>query len=159
RTAPRSRGRRLSKVETVAVGSSFALAEDSLVSLLNELIELEYDAIAGYEQALSRLDGERHKPMLGLFMRTHQRRVRELGRRVRSLGGAPRGGWEVRRIVTRGRIEIGAMAGDEAIFRAMSRNEDDAVTTYERAAQRLSTASEDLRGLVERYLADERRHR
>lgn len=65
----------------------------------------------------------------------------------------------MRRIVTRGRIEIGAMAGDEAIFRAMSRNEDDAVTTYERAAQRLSTASEDLRGLVERYLADERRHR
>lgn len=139
--------------------ASRAEAGDSLVLLLNELIELEYDAIAAYEQALSRLDGERHKPMLGLFMRTHQRRVRELGQRVRSLGGVPRGGWEVRRIVTRGRIEIGALAGDEAIFRAMSRNEDDAVTAYERAAKRLSGIGGDIRLLVERYLADERRHR
>jgi uncharacterized protein (TIGR02284 family) len=139
--------------------ASRAEAGDSLVLLLNELIELEYDAIAAYEQALSRLDGERHKPMLGLFMRTHQRRVRELGQRVRSLGGVPRGGWEVRRIVTRGRIEIGALAGDEAIFRAMSRNEDDAVTAYERAAKRLSGLGGDIRLLVERYLADERRHR
>jgi predicted metal-dependent hydrolase len=65
-----------------------AQTDRDIVNQLNNLIEVDYDAIEAYDAAIQRLADPRLKDQLRLFMGDHQRHTENLsglGRRLRAL--------------------------------------------------------------------------
>lgn len=60
--------------------------------------------------------------------------------------------------LTTGKVALADIAGDGAILKAMKTNEDDTVAAYQQALDNAATNAE-LRPVIEKGLADERRHR
>jgi rubrerythrin len=132
--------------------------EADFLNLLGDLASLDYDAIAAYDSAISRIDNPQFKRQLEQFREDHQRHTIELGTIISQLGGAPPSGAGAKSMLTQGKVVLGGLMGDKAILVAMKTNEDDTNTAYERAVNhegRHASAEEVLR----RGLADERRHR
>ncbi len=132
--------------------------EGNLVDTLNNLIQLDYDAIEAYEAAIDRLDSAEYKARLKQFRDDHARHTRDLGAVVTELGGTPARQGGAKSMLTRGKVMMADLMGDGAILQAMKSNEDDTNTAYERAlrnAEDNAAAATKLRAGLE----DERRHR
>ncbi|GAA0579259.1 DUF2383 domain-containing protein [Caenispirillum bisanense] len=132
--------------------------EPRLLDLLDSLIKLEHDAIAAYEEAVTRLDDATLKTALRGFQRDHERHVTELNALTRDLGGTPPGGGDFKEVLTTGKVKLADMFGDKAILQAMKTNEDDTNTAYERAVNH-AEATPTARTCFQGALGDERRHR
>lgn len=132
--------------------------QDKLVDALEALVELDYDAIEAYKAAIDRLDDSDDKEQLRGFLADHQRHVTELTPVVAQLGGNAAKGPDVKRWLTKGKVVILGLAGDKAVLLAMKTNEDDTNTAYERAVAR-DDLTPDVQRILEKNLADERRHR
>lgn len=132
--------------------------ETAFLDTLNNLIELDFDAIEAYQAAIDRLDDGTAKEQLRQFMGDHQRHTRELGEIVRELGGTPPTQGDFKRYLTKGKVVLAEIAGDKGILQAMKSNENDTNTAYERALQRNDIQSR-AQNVLQRNLEDERRHR
>lgn len=133
-------------------------SETSLIKLLNDLIELDYDAIEAYKAAIARVDDLNDRGQLASFLEDHQRHVDDLGPLVRELGGEPAEAGDLKQILTKGKVVIGGLLGDRIVLEAMKSNETDTNTAYERAVGRRDLPA-NVRAVLARNLADERRHR
>lgn len=132
--------------------------ESELIDLLNDLIQLDFDAIEAYEAAINRLAETTSKEQLRQFMGDHERHTRELKPLVQELGGQPAQQADIKRVLTKGKVIISNMAGDSGILHAMKTNEDDTNSAYERAVAR-NDVPPKIHEVLQRNLADERRHR
>ncbi|MCA1940681.1 MAG: ferritin-like domain-containing protein [Caenispirillum bisanense] len=132
--------------------------EARLTDLIENLLYLEHDAVAAYEEAVTRIDDGGFKSSLQGFQRDHQRHITDLSSLMRDLGGTPPGGGDFKQMLTTGKVKMADFFGDKAILQAMKTNEDDTNTAYERAAAH-GEATPAARTLFEGCLADERRHR
>ncbi|HYE34249.1 ferritin-like domain-containing protein [Methylocaldum sp.] len=132
--------------------------EDSFIDTLTNLIELDFDAVAAYEAAIKRLDDGAIGDQLGQFMSDHQRHIQELSHIVRDLGRVPPIEADFKAVLTQGKVIIGNIAGDKGILQAMKSNEDDTNQAYSQALQRTDILPQ-ARPVLQRNLADERRHR
>lgn len=130
--------------------------EDTLVDLLNELIELDYDALEAYRIAVGRVEDLRDRARVSAFLDDHERHVQDLAALIRELGGEPAAAGDLRQILTKGKVVIGGLFGDRLVLEAMKANEAESTTAYERAAARELPVR--ARALIDRHLADERRH-
>lgn len=128
-----------------------------VVSNLNDLIELDYDAIAAYQAAIERLDNEAFKGKLSEFLSDHERHITDLSTAVRGEGGEPQKDGDAKKILTKGKVVLADLAGDEAILKAMKTNEDQTTSAYEKAVKK--GYPEHIQPLLEQGLTDERRHR
>lgn len=136
-----------------------AIATDSkeIISDLSDLIELDYDAIAAYKAAIERLDNAAYKEKLSEFLGDHERHVEELSSALRKQGGTPPTDGDALEIMTKGKVVIGGLFGDDAILKAMSANEEVTNKKYEEAVE--TGYPEEIQALVRGGLADERRHK
>jgi uncharacterized protein (TIGR02284 family) len=132
--------------------------ETAVVDLLNNLIALDFDAIAAYQAAMARLDDAPCQEQFRQFLGDHERHTRDLSALVRELGGSPSTQADAKALLTQGKVVIGNLVGDRGILMAMKTNEDDTNTAYERAAAR-EDVSPRARAVLQQNLADERRHR
>jgi bacterioferritin (cytochrome b1) len=131
--------------------------ESTLEGLLEDLIQLDYDAAEAYQAAIDRLDNAAWRTALAGFKQDHLRHTRELGDALSEMGRTPPTESDFKAILTKGKVVIAGLAGDDAILEAMRTNEADTNTAYERAVQHPGTAS-PLRETLEHGLQDERRH-
>src|SRR2546423_6165155 len=130
-----------------------------LRDVLSSIVALDLDAILAYEQAIVRIRRDAiARRELAEFKGDHARHVRELGAIVRRMGGKAPVRGDVKRFVTQGRVVLASALGDTAILRAMRANEDATNAAYD-AALGEPGVSDDVRGVLERGLQDERRHR
>ena len=132
--------------------------EHELIAALNNLIALDFDAIEAYEAAINRLDNAVYAEQLRQFKGDHARHTQELSAIVRDLGETPTTHASMKSILTQGKVVLGNITGDKGILRAMKSNEDDTNTAYERAVAR-DDLTPRLQEVLQRNLADERRHR
>ncbi len=132
--------------------------QQDLNELLEKLIELDFDAIAAYDAAIARISNETIKARLADFKADHLRHTRDLGKVLQESGRRPPTEADAKAVLTKGKVVIAGLGGDEAVLRAMKSNEDDTNTAYERAVQNPS-APASVRELFRSALADERRHR
>ena len=100
--------------------------ENTLESLLEDLIQLDYDAADAYQAAIDRLENSSYRTGLAEFKRDHLRHITELGDILSSMGRTPpkegeKPSWP------RARWSSPVM-GDEAILQAMRTNEADTNT-------------------------------
>ncbi len=132
--------------------------EKTLPGLVESLLLLEHDAIAAYDQTISRLQNPTRKQKVAEFKADHERHVRELTALARTVGATAHSEGDAKAYLTTGKVALASMIGDGAILTAMRTNEEDTVTAYDRAA-RHDEATTDARTMFERAHADELRHR
>jgi uncharacterized protein (TIGR02284 family) len=133
-------------------------SDKDIVKLLNDLIALDYDAIEAYDAAISRLSLPRDKDQLRQFLSDHQRHTVNLGEFVTKYGQQPVTKGDIKQILTKGKVVLAGLSGDSAICSAMKSNEDDTNAAYERAVAQTGLP-DNIRQVLDRNLADERRHR
>jgi len=133
--------------------------ESDIRTLVSDFIQLEHDAIAAYKTCIEKLDAPHRKERIGEFLADHERHLTELHDIARTVGAdVPREG-SAKSMLTTGKVKLADMAGgDDAVLRAMSTNETDTVTAYERGMKHadLDVAQ---RAVFERAHSDEQRHK
>jgi len=130
----------------------------SLVDVLNDLIQLDYDAIAAYEAAIERIDDDAMREQLREFLQDHRRHTQNLAAIVERSGGEPATEGDAMRYVTKGKVLVGSLLGDHGILLAMKTNEDETVARHWEALA-IGGLDAAAKSTLEANLADERRHR
>jgi hypothetical protein len=107
----------------------------TLVAELNDLLQLDHDAVHAYSIAIDSLENEGWRESLVRYRGDHQRHIDELTTHIRSLGGTP---VELPHIPTgmfKSAVQAaGAAGGDRAILLAFKSNEGQVRSKYWRAA-------------------------
>jgi rubrerythrin len=131
--------------------------ESTLEDLLTDLIQLDYDAADAYQAAIDRLENATYRAELSKFKADHLRHIEELGDALTAMGRTPPKEGDFKGFLTKGKVVIGGLMGDEAILQAMRTNEEDTNTAYERALgfRGVPPATQQT---LERGREDERRH-
>ena len=128
-------------------------------SALKDLIELDYDAVEAYEAAINRLDNEDYKKALTEFKQDHERHISELSDLLREHGETPPKGASIgKQWLTKGKVLLGNIIGDDAILAAMKSNEIDTNTAYERMSIH-DKIWDNAKDIIKAGLEDERRHK
>lgn len=133
-------------------------SRDEVVTLLEELVHLDYDAIEAYEAAIERLETPDFKQRLAEFCEDHRRHTENLGALLRAMGEEPPEGPDLKRVLTEGKVRIAGLAGEKAVLGAMRMNEEVTNKAYEKALEH-AEAGPDVRETLTANLEDERRHR
>jgi hypothetical protein len=90
-------------------------------------------AADAYQAAIDRLENSSYRNALAEFKRGHLRHITELGDILSSMGRTPPKEGDMKALLTKGKVVIAGLMGDEAILQAMRTNEADTNTAYERA--------------------------
>ncbi|MCD6038634.1 MAG: hypothetical protein K0S27_34 [Gammaproteobacteria bacterium] len=132
--------------------------QDDFTKALQELLELDYDAIEAYEAAINRIEDSNFKSKLSDFKIDHQRHVTEISALLRSRNADVPRGPDIKQWLTKGKVALGGMIGDNAILTAMLTNEEDTNTAYERMINHPEMWKEAA-PILESGLLDEKRHK
>jgi rubrerythrin len=132
--------------------------ESTFKDLVENLLLLEHDAIAAYDQTINRLENPSWKQTVADFKGDHTRHVQELTQLAGRIGATQHREGDMKQMLTTGKVAMASLMGDSAILGAMRSNEEDTVTAYERAARHAEVPSE-ARTIFERAHQDELRHR
>ena len=134
-----------------------AQVEPKLVHHLNELISLDLNAIEAYEAAIVRLSDPGDKAELGRFMADHRRHVTELTPLVLEIGDKAATSPDFKRVLTKGKVVVMAIAGDPGVLEAMKSNEEATTKIYDKARTHPDLPMQ-ARTIIERNFVDEQRH-
>lgn len=133
------------------------MLNEAIVSKLNELIQLDYDAIQAYERAIAKIEDVDVRRELEGFKADHERHIVDLSDCVRGLGGVPEElGRDVKGILLEGLTALRSVTGTEGALKAMKMNEEITNRVYDEAFQ--SAFPANVRSIVEKNRNDERRH-
>ena len=126
---------------------------------LKDLIELDYDAVEAYEAAVNRLHNQELKEKLNIFKADHEWHIQELANVLKKRNIAPPSGPSVgKQWLTKGKVILANLIGDNSILRAMLSNELETNTAYERVFLREDMWPE-AKDIIRRSFEDEKRHK
>lgn len=132
-------------------------ADATLVSQLNDLLQLDHDALAAYRIAMHELDSPRLRADLQAHMNDHERHIEELERHISRLDGMKMPMPHLSGVFKLAVQSAVAAGGDRAVLLAFKANEMQVRDKYGRAAAEADLPV-DIRDTVSRAAADERRH-
>ena len=133
--------------------------ESDMSKLIEDFAYLERDAVAAYDEAISRLDSPERKAKVAEFREDHVRHLSELEGLAAKHGATFPLDGDMKEMLTTGKIKMAdVMGGDGAILKAMSTNETDTVTAYSKGSSNAVVPAED-RAIFERAHQDEERHK
>jgi rubrerythrin len=128
------------------------------IAMLNDLLQLDHDALQSYELAINELEGTAYRETVRRFRGDHERHVTELTALIRRYGGMPiemPHPTGVLKLATQGAGALGG--GDTHVLMAFRNNERQARDKYARAAA-LGEWPADVASTVRVAAADEARH-
>jgi rubrerythrin len=130
---------------------------EKTISTLKSLVQLDYDAVLAYNQALDHIDlADVHKQIAD-FRDDHERHITELSALLRDEGeDAPARGRDLKGFFIEGFTAVRSVTGTEGALKAMKTNEELTNRRYESALT--AELSTDARKLVEKNFHDEQRH-
>ncbi len=135
----------------------FSPSDGRLLAELNDLLQLDHDAVQAYAVAIESLTGEQLRTTVGLFRGDHERHITDLTQVIRMLGGTPS---ELPHIPTgffKLALQKAAAAGsDRELLLAFKANEGQVRDKYRRAAAAVQPG--DVSTVIRRNAADEERH-
>jgi len=132
-------------------------SNEDLIARLNDLVQLDHDAVAAYDEAVEKIDDLDIRDDLDQFRLDHKQHITDLQQVIRELGGEPQDvGRDIEGVLHDSLGQVHSATGTIAALRAMRGTEQVANQSYERMLDPSlpATAHE----LVERNLEDERRH-
>jgi rubrerythrin len=127
-----------------------------LIAELNDLLQLDFDAIAAYTVAIGRVESVTYRETLEGFRRDHERHVRELSELVRAQGGTPVEGPHVPTGTFKLAVQGAGVGSDRSLILAFKANEGQSVEKYRRHADRPHAPK--VREVLERAARDEEKH-
>jgi rubrerythrin/limonene-1,2-epoxide hydrolase len=131
-------------------------SEASLIAELNDLLQLDHDAVEAYTIAIDRIRDATRRESLVAFRADHKRHVEELAGLVRDRGGLP-----IELPHPTGALKLavqalGALGDDRSLLLAFKAVEGQVRDKYQRAARR--TSPTDVADVVSRAASDEAKH-
>jgi hypothetical protein len=114
--------------------------ESTPPGLVENLLLLEHDTIAAYDQTIEPLQNPSHKQKIVEFRADHDRHVQELSRLAAAVGAMPYREGDAKQMLTTGKVALASIMGDSAILTAMRSNEEDTVTARARVSPHESDA-------------------
>lgn len=124
---------------------------------LNSLIQLDIDAIHGYEQAMKNINEMHIRDQLAEFRNDHHRHFRELSAVVQGSGGTPpEYSPDFKGFFIQGFTALRSLTGTEGSLKAMETNEKLTNKTYEEASS--WDLPLDVISLIRSNLDDEKLH-
>lgn len=128
-----------------------------LIAELNDLLQLDFDAIAAYTVAIGGVESVTYRETLEGFRRDHERHVRELTELVKAQGGTPVEASHMPTGAFKLAVQgLGAAGSDRSLIMAFKANEGQAVDKYRRAAER--PHPEKVAEVLRRAARDEEKH-
>jgi ketosteroid isomerase-like protein/rubrerythrin len=131
-------------------------SSDRLIADLNDLLQLDHDAVQAYTVAIDVVRDARYREQLVEYRSDHKRHIEELAGLVRARGGLP---IELPHPTAPLKLAVqalGAAPGDSTLLLAFKAVEGQARDKYRRLAS--SGLPDDAREVVQRGAADEDRH-
>lgn len=135
-----------------------AVSDTEVLNGLNDLLQLDHDAIGAYEIAIDRLEDRDHADQIRGFQRDHERHIRDLNALIQSMGGTPVNEPHVTGPFKQGMQSLGALGGDKGILLAWRTNELQVRTKYESYAARANFWPNEAKRLIDENALDEERH-
>lgn len=147
-------------MDTHATGQagSFTPASSEILDGLNDLLQLDHDAIGAYEIAIDKLQDRDHAQQIAGFKRDHERHIQELNVAIAGLGGTAKNEPHATGPFKQALQSLGGLAGDKGILIAWRTNELQVRTKYDAYASKANHWGPDLKRLVDRNALDEERH-
>lgn len=130
---------------------------DHLIAELNDLLQLDHDAVQAYTVAIDVVRDARYREQLVEYRADHKRHIEELAGLVRGRGGLP---VELPHATAPLKLAVqalGAAPGDSTLLLAFKAVEGQARDKYRRVASS-AALPDDAREVVQRAAADEDRH-
>jgi hypothetical protein len=128
----------------------------ALVAELNDLLQLDHDAVAAYALALNALEDPVYQEDVRRFKQDHERHIDELTELIHSFGGMPMPLPHASGVFKLAVQAVGATGGDAAVIRAFKANETQSRDKYRRAASKQHPP--EVQGVLIRAARDEQRH-
>lgn len=125
---------------------------------LNDLLQLDHDAIQAYDVAIEKLEDRDHADQIAGFRRDHERHVRELNELITTLGGTPKNEPHATAPLKQGLQSLGGLAGDKGLLIAWRANELQVRTKYDNYASKAMLWPADVKRVIDRNALDEERH-
>ena len=140
------------------MSDAVVLARDvTRIATLNDLLQLDHDAVGAYGIAIQALTNEAHREALREFRADHERHIEELTRLIQDRGGKPIQAPHLPTGVFKLAVQkAGALGGQTALLLAFKTNERQSRDKYRRIAE----SSDDLEvaDVLARAADDEIRH-
>jgi ketosteroid isomerase-like protein/rubrerythrin len=133
-----------------------ARRETTLIAELNDLLQLDHDAVQGYTIAIDRLQDTALREPIVAFRADHKRHIEELAALVRDRGGLPLELPHPTGALKLAVQALGAVGNDVSVLLAFKTVEGQVRDKYRRAAARNHPG--DVAEIVKRAAADEERH-
>lgn len=131
---------------------------EEVIAGLNDLLQLDHDAVSAYEIAIDRLDDREHALHIESFRRDHQRHIRELNDLILAMGGVPTNEPHASAPLKEAIQKIAASSGDKGLLTAFRANEFQISTQYDGYAQEAQSWPPEAKRLVDQNALDEERH-
>jgi hypothetical protein len=135
-----------------------AVTSAEVLSGLNDLLQLDHDAIGAYEIAIEQLQNREHALQIEGYKRDHERHIRDLNDLILSLGGSPTNEPHATAPLKRAMQRIAAAAGDGALLLAWRANELQVMTKYDSYARKAVFWPTEAKRLVDQNALDEEKH-
>lgn len=132
--------------------------QENFLDAVSDLIELDYDAIEAYNAAIEKLENGNYKDKLRIFRDDHKRHVQEFSDFLKSQGKMPPAGPSGKQWITKGKVVLAQLLGDNTILKAMSSNEEDTNEAYRRMYER-KDKHPDTEKILKKGLEDESKHK
>lgn len=128
-----------------------------LIAKLNDLIQLDIDAVEAYKQALKNIDDKSVYDKINQFCLDHERHIIDLSQAVRKLDGKPiERSQDFKGFLIEGFTAIRSATGTEGALKAMKTNEKLTNQKYHDAM--ILDLPAEIKLIIEKNYADEKRH-
>jgi ElaB/YqjD/DUF883 family membrane-anchored ribosome-binding protein len=145
-------------MHTTAGGTGQAPALQEVLDGLNDLLQLDHDAIGAYDIAIDKLQDRDHANQILGFRRDHERHIRELNELIAALGGTPANHPHATGPFKQAMQTLGGLAGDKGVLLAWRTNELQVRTKYDSYASKAMLWPVEVKRVVDANALDEERH-
>ena len=129
-----------------------------VVDGLNDLLQLDHDAVGSYEIAIDKLEDRDLAVQIDGFRRDHERHIRDLNEVIVALGGTPKNEPHATAPLKQAIQQIAAAGGDEGVLMAWRTNELQVSAKYDSYAHQAMWWPREAKRVVDRNALDEERH-
>ena len=132
------------------------LTQAKIVEELNEVLQIDIDAVGAYQTAIDAISEFEIKRQLVQFKADHERHITDLNGLITGSGGDPNKRPDLRGFVRKSFTKVAGLVGTEATLRAMLSNEKLTNDVYARHVQKAFPP--DILEVLRRNYGDEQRH-
>ena len=145
--------------DTTRLGAGHAPpATAEILEGLNDLLQLDHDAVGAYQIAMEKLHDRDHADQIAGFRRDHERHIRELNELIAELGGTPKNHPHATGPFKLALQSLGGLAGDKGVLMAFRTNELQVRAKYDSYAAKANHWPTHIKRVIDGCALDEERH-